>query len=204
MNNINNQYSLQISKAITANQHTIWLYRWGWVSLCFGIINFVLFIIAVLWIALKPPVIVTIDNEGRISGTVEYLNASVRSDEEILLGLRQFLSAKMSLNRDTIFSDMSFALTMMSPELIEQELAILKKQESIERIQQSPARSYLSFESSTILERKNNHVTAELTGNLFIGTNPYPFRVRITGLIVPRTKINTFGFQIQQYEDLGE
>ena len=185
-----------------ANHHTIRLYRFGWFSLFFGVVNFLLFVCAVLVIAFKPPTILAVDQEGRLAGTIEYLNAQSRSNQEILTALRHFLSAKMSLNRETIFTDFSASLTMMSPELMEHELDLIKQQEAIERIQLSSVRSYLTFTNTTITARQREQFTAELSGTLNIGTKPYPFRVQITGTIIPRSQLNTFGVQINRYEDL--
>lgn len=186
-----------------ATNNTIWIYRWGWYNLVASVIFFLLFISMVIVYILTPPVIIAVDNEGRIQESIEYLSVENRSEEEVTIAVKHFLSAKMSLNRDTIFIDMTTALNMMSHELMEKELQIIKKQQMIERIQNSNQRSYLTFSKTEMKSRNDRIFIVECDGMLTLGKNTFPFKVRVHGKIVPRSHVNSFGIIIEDYEDIG-
>ena len=186
-----------------ATNNTIWIYRWCWLNLVASCFFLFLFLLMVAIYILTPPVVVAVDSEGRLQETIEYLSADNRSDQEIIIAVKHFLSAKMSLNRDTIYTDMSTSLSMMSHELMEKELDILKKQEAIERIQTSNQRSYLEFTESKIIHRKNISFIADISGDLVLSKSKFPFRVQVEGTIVPRSYVNTFGIKIVNYADVS-
>jgi len=183
----------------------------GWISFFIVLVFLMLYMVASIF---KPVPVLAVDEKGVLLGKFEYLDASARTESQIVAGAEFFLGRYLSLNSATVYSDISEALNMMDVKLRKEKLEEMKTTNYLVRIEDAKAHSYLEFykgkERPTIISQKKLYAAVRLRGNIIIHySNPgvrvkgkkagpieKPFDITVDLKIVPRTTFATSGLVI--------
>lgn len=141
----------------------------------FALLGWILFLITagvfalhVLASAVAPVPVIAVDQEGRVLGTFEYLDASQRTDEELVAAATRFLQDYLSVDSQTVFDDLARAFSVMEPALYQRTLAAYQSSDLPNRIASSGARSYLTFDQVELVERQGDRATVRARGQVHI------------------------------------
>ena len=192
----------------------------------YSLLGWVLFILTlgghfliVLLSTLAPRPVVTVDEAGRVLGTIEYLKPDARSDFEIMAEVKRFTSLYLSLNSVTIFDDYAEAMNMMGDEFLQATSASLAKSPDkpneeglnyLSRVAAAKARSWLEFAAQdgvVLLERRGANALVRVVGNIVIdggskdGPISKPFDITFSVQVVARNNKNTSGIKIISRKD---
>jgi len=74
-----------------------------------------------------PEPVIAVDEAGRVLGTFEFMDASQRTNEEILAGAIYFARNYVNVNSSTIFDDYAASVNMMSPAFAKKTLTVFMK-----------------------------------------------------------------------------
>lgn len=175
--------------------------RFGWVGWLLFVLTAAVFVAYVFVDKIMPTPVLAVDEEGRVLGKFEYLDASVRTDEEVLGGGIRFLRSYLSANSDFIMEDYAEALNMMSEPLRKIKLEQVVNSNYLTRIEGANTTSRLVVSRKEILQRKELQSTVRYRGEIIAqsaGGSPVsqPFDITLTMEAVPRTSLYTYGFKI--------
>ena len=178
------------------------LYRLSWLSFIACVAGLLSAGLMGLALTQQPPTLVAVDDHGRLHGYIEYLNPSMRSNQEIEVAIRQFVSAYLSVNSSSIVTDLKLALSMMAPKLAEQEKQVLIQTNKIATIEKKGLSSYVRIDAIDLQRRTNHIVQASIKGKIHVARAHKSFSILVQAKIVPRTIHNTFGVQVIDIKDI--
>ena len=174
----------------------------GWV---FGFIILFFFGIYFSIDKLQRVPVLAVDASGRVLGTFEYLDPSIRTDEEIISGSKYFLDRFLSLNSATIYNDYAAALSMMSNELRESKVNEVKNTGYLKRIEDAHSHSFNDYEKDskkvTIIAKEGLRAAVRLRGNMVVTpengkTFEREFDITLEIMVVARNTFVTAGIEI--------
>lgn len=185
----------------------------GWVMFV-GV--FLLFFVTVIISTFAPRPVVTVDQSGKVIGSLEYLKPDTRSDDELIAASKRFTTLFLSLNSETIFDDYAEAMNLMGGKLREETESFIRKSTEegeggnyLGRVAAAKAHSWIEFKPDAIkiIERKGMGATVRLVGNIMIelgdkgGTASHPFDLTLGVETVARNSLNTSGFVFVSRKD---
>jgi hypothetical protein len=178
----------------------------GW-ALFFATLTMHMFIVLASTFVAKP--VVVVNESGQIVGSIEYLQASTRSDQEILATSQRFLQNFMSLNSESIFDDYAEAMNLMSRGMQKLTKEALKQDNYLARVANAKTRSRVVFaqgkEGPVILERRGLGATVRLRGVIQVeGAGQRvekPFDTTVQLSATARNTNNTAGLEVIERRD---
>ena len=152
-----------------------------------------------------PEPVIAVDESGRVLGTFEFMDASQRTNDEILAGATFFVRNYVNVNSATIFEDYAAAVNMMAPELASSTLADVRRSGYLTAIKEGETDSRIRFASGdgapTIVRREGLQATVHLRGDIIVRylngeENKTPFDLTVSMELVPRTTLSTHGLKV--------
>lgn len=172
----------------------------GW--LLFFLVSSV-FVVYVMMAASRPVPVIAVDESGRVLGSFEYLNPTMRTDVEITNGAKHWLQYYYSLNSKTIFEDYTSALNMMDESLRQAKLKEVIDLNYLKQIEDANTRSHIEYQIINLVNRKGLSSVVELSGNIIIDNGldliDKPFYIQLTMNAVSRStlgQLGTFGLKV--------
>jgi len=156
----------------------------------------------------QPIPVLTMDQDGRLLGNIDYVDPLSRTDIELISGAKYFLQHHLSANSATIYEDAAIALSMMDDDLSERTLAQYKTTNQLREIEKADVTSRLTFarepeQRARVAWRRNDTAAIDLRGDVRIGDNvSNPYYVELTVQIVPRTQDYAHGIKIIDIRDM--
>ena len=152
-----------------------------------------------------PEPVIAVDESGRVLGTFEFMDASQRTNDEILAGATFFVRNYVNVNSATIFEDYAAAVNMMAPELASSTLADVRRSGYLTAIKEGETDSRIRFASGdgapTIVRREGLQATVHLRDDIIVRylngeENKTPFDLTVSMELVPRTTLSTHGLKV--------
>lgn len=181
----------------------------------YALLGWVLFFCTALYLGLyilvktaQPIPVLTLDEQGRITGRVDYANPLQRTDGELIADSKYFLLHHLSANSATIYEDAAIALSMMDQSLREKTLAQYKQTNQLRQIEQADVTSRITFardddKAPQIAWRREDTAGVRLQGEVRIGDDTSnAYAVELTVRIVPRTLDDPHGLEILAIRDI--
>lgn len=171
----------------------------GWIAF---VITLSVLVFALIYIALKPQPILVVNKQGELVARLDWLETAIRTDAELSVAIRHFLTLKNSVNSNTVQFDRLQALNIMSKVL--QEKHVEQEVLAIQAIRRNNNYGYVKVDSVEQLNRTGNTATYKVTGRIILiasetrSSNPYEYVVGID--IRPRTQSNTLGIMVTTIE----
>ncbi len=172
----------------------------GWMAF---FLSLTLFIFYVLVDKLVPVPVIAVDSSGRVLGTMEYLDPTTRTNEEVVAGAKHFLDSYTSLNSSTIYNDNAAALSMMSEELRNEKLEWLISTNYLQVAEAAQVHSFNEYDDqgATIINFSGLDRSVRLQGNTVITpkngvTIEKAFDVTLELTIIPRNTFVTTGLMV--------
>jgi hypothetical protein len=157
-----------------------------------------------------PDPVIAVDESGRVLGTFEFMDASQRTNDEILAGAAYFVRNYVNVNSATIFEDYSAAVNMMSPKLAKATLGDVRRSGYLTAIKEGESESRITFlsgkEKPTLIRREGLDATVHLRGDIVVRylnskERRTPFDLTVLMRLVPRTTLSTQGLQIVEIKE---
>jgi hypothetical protein len=157
-----------------------------------------------------PAPVIAVDESGRVLGTFEFMDASQRTNEEIIAGAMYFVRNYVNVNSASIFEDYSAAVNMMSPELAKSTLAEVRRTGYLNAIKEGETDSRIRFatgkDAPTIIRHEGLEASVHLRGDIIVrysstDEKATPFDLTVYMQLVPRTTLSTHGLQIVQIKE---
>ena len=180
----------------------------GWILFAFMLL---VFVALVMLSTFAPKPVIAVDANGHVLGTMEYLAGSARTDQEVTAAAMYAAQNCLSLNAETIETDVTECMNMMNEPLYNQWLELLKTG-YVSRIKQAGTRSFITFakDGNTIMSRKDLVSVVTLKGTLT--TRAYVngqtesrdklFALEMVLTAIPRSTVSTRGFRLDSYKDI--
>ncbi len=156
----------------------------------------------------QPIPVLTMDQDGRLIGNLDYVDPLSRTDTELIAGTKYFLQHHLSANSATIYEDAAIALSMMADTLSERTLAQYKTTNQLREIEKAGVTSRLTFardpeQRARVVWRRDGMAAIALQGEVRIGEDiRNAYFVELTVQIVPRTQDSAHGIKIFDIRDL--
>jgi len=179
----------------------------GWIA--FFITLFAL-IIQNLIIMLKPAQVLATE-DGTVVGQVIFDEARIRPEDMILADLKTWVQNCTSVNKNTIYEDLSVCLNHMVPELAESRMTEFEETNYVVNVANIGCeRTSIAFDDEQIWIKKDElgyGVEAQIVGEVICpqssGTTPsQEFNIRLAGKLTPRNTTYPLGFNVTVYEDV--
>jgi len=152
-----------------------------------------------------PEPVIAVDEAGRVLGTFEFMDASQRTNEEILAGAIYFARNYVNVNSSTIFDDYAASVNMMSPEFAKKTLDDVRRTGYLTAIREGETQSRVKYArgkaAPEIIRREGLEAVVHLRGDIVVRhingeQRPTPFDLTVFMKLVPRTTLSTHGLQI--------
>lgn len=174
----------------------------GWV---FGFVILIFFGLYIIIDKFQPVPVIAIDAAGRVLGTFEYLDPTVRTDEELIAASKYFLERYLSLNSSTIYNDYAAALSMMTEDLKKSKLEEIKLTGYLPKIEKAHSRSFNEYSKGqkkiAIIAKKGLNAAIRLRGDMIVTPEngkilERPFDITLDIKVISRNTLVTTGIQI--------
>ncbi len=152
-----------------------------------------------------PEPVIAVDEAGRVLGTFEFMDATQRTDEEILAGAIYFARNYVNVNSSTIFDDYASSVNMMSPAFAKKTLSDVRRTGYLTAIREAETQSRVKYargkSSPEIIRREGLEAVVHLRGDIVVRhlngeQRPTPFDLTVFMKLVPRTTLSTHGLQV--------
>ncbi len=152
-----------------------------------------------------PEPVIAVDEAGRVLGTFEFMDASQRTNEEILAGAIYFVRNYVNVNSSTIFDDYAASVNMMSPVFAKKTLDDVRRTGYLTAIREAETQSRVKYargkSAPEIIRREGLETVVHLRGDIVVRhingeERPTPFDLTVFMKLVPRTTLSTHGLQI--------
>jgi len=156
----------------------------------------------------QPIPVLTMDQDGRLIGNIDYVDPLSRTDTELISGTKYFLQHHLSANSATIYEDAAIALSMMADRLSERTLAQYKTTNQLREIEKADVTSRMTFardseKRARVVWRRDDTAAVALQGDVRIGEDiSNAYYVELTVQIVPRTQDYAHGIKIIDIRDM--
>ena len=156
----------------------------------------------------QPIPVLTMDQDGRLIGNIDYVDPLSRTDTELIAGTKYFLQHHLSANSATIYEDAAIALSMMADRLSERTLAQYKTTNQLREIEKADVTSRITFarnaeQRARVVWRRDDTAAVALQGDVRIGEDiSNAYYVELTVQIVPRTQDYAHGIKILDIRDM--
>jgi hypothetical protein len=152
-----------------------------------------------------PEPVIAVDESGRVLGTFEFMDASQRTEQEILAGAMYFVRNYVNVNSSTIFEDYASAINMMASDFAQETLAGVRRSGYLTAIKEAETQSRVKFargaEQPVIIRREGLETVVHLRGNIVVRHSngkerATPFDLTVFMQLKPRTTLSTRGLQV--------
>ena len=152
-----------------------------------------------------PAPVIAVDEAGRVLGTFEFMDASQRTNEEILAGAVYFVRNYVNVNSSTIYEDYAASVNMMSPAFAKKTLDDVRRTGYLTAIKEAETQSRVKYargkDAPQIIRREGLEAAVHLRGDIVVRhingeERPTPFDLTVFMKLVPRTTLSTHGLQI--------
>ena len=157
-----------------------------------------------------PEPVIAVDEAGRVLGTFEFMDATQRTNEEILAGAIYFVRNYVNVNSSTIFDDYAASVNMMSPVFAKKTLDDVRRTGYLTAIREAETQSRVKYArgktAPEIIRREGLEVAVHLRGDIVVRhvngeERPTPFDLTVFMKLVPRTTLSTHGLQIVEIQE---
>ena len=157
-----------------------------------------------------PEPVIAVDEAGRVLGTFEFMDATQRTNEEILAGAIYFVRNYVNVNSSTIFDDYAASVNMMSPEFAKKTLDDVRRTGYLTAIREAETQSRVKYArgkvAPEIIRREGLEAVVHLRGDIVVRhingeQRPTPFDLTVFMKLVPRTTLSTHGLQIVDIQE---
>lgn len=157
-----------------------------------------------------PAPVIAVDEAGRVLGTFEFMDASQRTNEEILAGAIYFVRNYVNVNSSTIFDDYAASVNMMSPAFAKKTLDDVRRTGYLTAIREAETQSRVRYArgkaAPEIIRREDLEAVVHLRGDIVVRhlngeQRPTPFDLTVFMTLVPRTTLSTHGLQIVDIQE---
>jgi len=179
----------------------------GWFLFSFLLVANVI-VVAINQIIPEP--VIAVDEAGRVLGTFEFMDASQRTNEEILAGAIYFARNYVNVNSSTIFDDYAASVNMMSPAFAQKTLEEVRRTGYLTAIREAESQSRVLYargkSAPEIIRREGLDAVVHLRGEIVVRhfngeERPTPFDLTVFMKLVPRTTLSTHGLQIVDIQE---
>lgn len=152
-----------------------------------------------------PAPVIAVDEAGRVLGTFEFMDATQRTDEEILAGAMYFVRNYVNVNSATIFDDYAASVNMMAPAFAKITLDDVRRTGYLTAIREAETQSRVKIASGKtapeIIRREGLEAVVHLRGDIVVRhingeERATPFDLTVFMKLAPRTTLSTHGLQI--------
>ena len=152
-----------------------------------------------------PAPVIAVDEAGRVLGTFEFMDASQRTNEEILAGAVYFVRNYVNVNSSTIYEDYAASVNMMSPAFAKKTLDDVRRTGYLTAIKEAETQSRVKYargkSAPQIIRREGLEAAVHLRGDIVVRhingeQRPTPFDLTVFMKLVPRTTLSTHGLQV--------
>ena len=152
-----------------------------------------------------PAPVIAVDEAGRVLGTFEFMDASQRTNEEILAGAVYFVRNYVNVNSSTIYEDYAASVNMMSPAFAKKTLDDVRRTGYLTAIKEAETQSRVKYargkDAPQIIRREGLEAAVHLRGDIVVRhingeQRPTPFDLTVFMKLVPRTTLSTHGLQV--------
>jgi hypothetical protein len=152
-----------------------------------------------------PAPVIAVDEAGRVLGTFEFMDASQRTNEEILAGAVYFVRNYVNVNSSTIYEDYAASVNMMSPAFATKTLDDVRRTGYLTAIKEAETQSRVKYargkDAPQIIRREGLEAAVHLRGDIVVRhingeQRPTPFDLTVFMKLVPRTTLSTHGLQV--------
>ncbi len=180
----------------------------GWV-LFFISLGFIMLQNIILTV--QPLKVLAADSNGRVVGQVIFDESRYRSSDEILADHKKWFVNCVSLNKVTVYEDMSVCLKHMSEKLSEARLEELISTNYVGRVeQQGCVKTDYKFNSEHSKIKRRDRLGAdveiEMKGELICNDTSPPsrqdFYVAVESKLLPRTESHPLAIEVYNLEDV--
>lgn len=180
----------------------------GWVV---SLVLLIAVIALIVFIALRPAPLAGVDENGFVVGQVVFDEPRLRSGEEILADMKNFVRRCMTTNKQTVWEDMAVCVNHLEPTLAEKRISVYEETGELLKIEAYGCeRVEFSFDTKgtglTRHDRGDYIAEGLLTGSVACNDTKNPqfkeFKVKLTALLTPKTDKKPLGLQVYSYEDI--
>jgi len=156
----------------------------------------------------QPIPVLTMDEDGRLMGKIDYVSPLNRTNTELISGSKYFLLHHLSANSATIYEDAAIALSMMNDTLRERTVEQYKTSNQLLQIEKADVTSRITFardeeSRARVVWHRDDMAAIELRGTVRIGEDiSNAYYVELTVQITPRTQDMAHGIEITDIRDL--
>lgn len=128
------------------------------------IVAIIILLFIAIFVARKPPYVIRVDAEGKLTGFQE-LNENLRvTDVEITTFAKDFMEKFVAFNSAIVKEKLADSLNMMTPKFQEAAVEDLKEKNFVKKIEEMKIRTILKFKDAEIIERTQNKFFVRLNG----------------------------------------
>lgn len=182
----------------------------------FGMFGWIAFFITLFFLvvqnlvyAFKPPVVMGAEN-GQVVGRVVFDEPLLRSMDEIKGDLKKWVARCVSVNRHTIYEDLSICLTHMQEDMADKKLAEYEKINYAPYVEtvgcEKSNTNFYENESTFQRDKTRRWVDASISGEVICNDtddkNSQEFKVNLTALITYKTLVRTLGIEVTEFTDV--
>lgn len=117
-----------------------------------------------IFIAKKPPYVVRIDAEGKLTGFQDLSDNLRVTDIEVIAFARDFMEKFVAFNSHIVREKFADALNMMTPKYQEMAVEDVKEKNLVKKIEDMKIRTIFKFNNAEIVERSQNKFFVRLSG----------------------------------------
>jgi len=157
-----------------------------------------------------PEPVIAVDESGRVLGSFEFMDASQRTNEEILAGAIYFVRNYVNVNSSTIFEDYAASVNMMAPSFAQKTLEDVRRTGYLTAIREAETQSRVKYASGNlkpeIIRREGLEAVVHLRGDIVVRhvngeERPTPFDLTVFMKLVPRTTLSTHGLRVVDIQE---
>ena len=181
----------------------------GW--LAFAVVLLIL-VVQNLVLALTPKQVMA-TTDGKVVGEVVFDEARLRSEDDIMIDLKNWVQHCTSVNKNTIYEDLSICVNHMESDLAEHRIAQYQKNNYAVSIANSGCnRTKIDFndkKSRVSREKLGYAVDGRIAGRVICPQNDgdavsQAFNVEVAAKLVPRDTNHPLGINVLEYEDVAK
>src|SRR5690554_117223 len=165
----------------------------------------------VVFIALRPAPLMGVDENGYVVGQVIFDEPRLRSGEEVLADMKNFVRRCMTTSKQTVWEDIAVCINHLEPELAESRMQVYEESGELLKIEAYGCdRVEFNFDAANtgLTKHDRGDYLAEdlLTGTVACNDKKNPdfkdFKVKLTAILTPRTDKKPLGIEVYSYEDI--
>jgi len=200
-----------ISEAVPLRQDLLKsLRRTAWIGWSVAAILFIVVLVLVGVLVLRPTPLMGVDENGNVVGQVVFDEPRLRSPAQILSDMKGLARRCMTVSKISVWDDMEVCLNHVSEDIRNVMLETYEATGYLTRIEEFGCeRVDFAFDDKktglTVHNRSDYYVEGVFEANVTCmdmgGSQPESMRLSLKAVLVPKTTLNPLGIKVIEYAD---